>query len=63
MKEISAKINDIPSEINVHKTIQKVYAARRESIEQTESKIDYAGAEALAFGSLLYEGYGVRISG
>lgn len=33
LKEISAKINDLPSDLNVHKTIQKVYSARREAIE------------------------------
>lgn len=63
LKEISAKVNELPAELNVHKQIQKVYAARREAVEVNESKIDFATAEALAFATLLHEGYGVRISG
>lgn len=63
LKQVSAKINDLPEDINVHKTIQRIYAARREAIEVNGSKIDFAGAEALAFSTLLHEGYGVRVSG
>ncbi|EGR28489.1 hypothetical protein IMG5_174430 [Ichthyophthirius multifiliis] len=63
LKEISQKINTLPSELNVHKQIAKVYAQRRDSIEKLEDKIDFSTAEQLAFGSLLYEGYGLRISG
>lgn len=42
--------------------IHKIYHARRLSIESGEG-IDFGTAEALAFGTLLEEGYNVRLSG
>ena len=59
---ISNKINEVPSESNIHKTIKKILETRKKSIEQG-SGIDWATAEALAFGSLLEEGYPVRLVG
>ncbi len=62
LKNISEKINTIPKEINIHKTIAKVLENRRLSVNN-EEKIDWSTAEALAFGSLLEEGYPVRLVG
>ena len=62
LKEISDKINIIPKEINIHKTIAKILENRRFSVEN-EKGIDWSTAEALAFGSLLEEGYPVRLVG
>ena len=62
IKNISDKINVIPSEINPHKTISKVFDQRKKSID-TEKNIDWATAESLAFGTLLEEGYPVRLVG
>ena len=59
---ISNKINEVPSDSNIHKTIIKILETRKKSIEQG-SGIDWATAEALAFGSLLEEGYPVRLVG
>ena len=59
---ISNKINEVPSDSNIHKTIKKILEIRKKSIEQG-SGIDWATAEALAFGSLLEEGYPVRLVG
>ena len=59
---ISNKINEVPSDSNIHKTIKKILETRKKSIEQG-SGIDWAAAEALAFGSLLEEGYPVRLVG
>ena len=59
---ISNKINEVPSDPNIHKTIKKILETRKKSIEQG-SGIDWATAEALAFGSLLEEGYPVRLVG
>ena len=59
---ISNKINEVPSDSNIHKTIKKILETRKKSIEQG-SGIDWATAEALAFGSLLEEGYPVRLVG
>ena len=60
--EISNKINSIPSEINIHKTISKVLDNRKISVKNGR-EIDWSTAEALAFGSLLEEGYPVRLVG
>ena len=59
---ISNKINEVPSDSNIHKTIKKILETTKKSIEQG-SGIDWATAEALAFGSLLEEGYPVRLVG
>ena len=59
---ISNKINEVPSDSNIHKTIKKILETRKKSIEQGFG-IDWATAEALAFGSLLEEGYPVRLVG
>ncbi len=60
--EISNKINSIPTEINIHKTIAKILDNRKLSVENKKG-IDWSTAEALAFGSLLEEGYPVRLVG
>ncbi len=60
--EISNKINSIPREINIHKTISKILENRKISVENG-SGIDWSTAEALAFGSLVEEGYPVRLVG
>ena len=60
--EISNKINSIPSDINIHKTISKIMANRKTTVINGKA-IDWSTAEALAFGSLLEEGYPVRLVG
>ena len=62
LQEISNKINTVPQEKNIHKTIIKILDSRRQKVEQGVG-IDWATAEALAFGSLLEEGYPVRLVG
>ena len=59
---ISEKINNIPPGINIHKTISKILEARRQSVVKKKG-IDWSTAEALAFGSLLEEGFPVRLVG
>ncbi len=51
-----------PEGFNVHKTLQRQLDRKRETLE-SGTGIDWATAEALAFGSLLDEGFGVRLSG
>ena len=62
LQEISEKITTIPKEINVHKTISKIMENRKLSVKNG-TNIDWSTAEALAFGSLLDEGYPVRLVG
>ena len=62
LREISEKITTIPKEINVHKTISKIIDNRK-LVVKNGTNIDWSTAEALAFGSLLEEGYPVRLVG
>ncbi len=58
---ITEKIHNIPIDFNVHKRIKKIYSDRLNSLNN--NLIDWATAEAMAFATLLDEGYGVRLSG
>ena len=60
--KISNKINFAPENINLHKTIIKILKLRKQSV-LNEKNIDWSTAESLAFGSLLEEGYPVRLVG
>jgi len=62
VKEISNRVSLIPSEVNIHKTIDKILYKRKQSVDQGFG-IDWSTAEILAFGSLLAEGYPVRLVG
>jgi len=60
--DISNKVNTIPQQINIHKTITKILENRKLNVKNG-SGIDWSTAESLAFGSLLEEGYPVRLVG
>jgi 2-oxoglutarate dehydrogenase E1 component len=63
LQKIGQRLLEVPEEFNLHPTIAKRFlAARRKAIEAGEG-IDWAYAESLAFGTLLTEGHGVRLSG
>lgn len=62
-KEVGTKINTIPTENRAfHPLALKVYEARLQAIEAGKG-LDWGCAEALAFGTLMNEGFGVRLSG
>ncbi len=52
----------MPPAFTVHKTLARILDAKKTAIDSGEG-IDWATAEALAFGTLLDDGYGVRLSG
>lgn len=62
LKDIGAKICEVPEGFQVHRTIQRFLESRRTAID-TGKDVDWATAEALAFGSLIQEGHPVRLSG
>jgi len=62
LKEIGRKITSFPKSFTPHKTIARIMAARRKMIEDGAG-IDWSTAESLAFGTLLTEGFRVRLSG
>lgn len=55
-------LTQVPEDISIHRTLERVLDAKREMFA-AGAGIDWATAEALAFGSLVMEGYGVRLSG
>jgi 2-oxoglutarate dehydrogenase E1 component len=62
LRDIGAKITRVPDGFHAHRTIRRFLDHRAKAIESGEG-IDWATAEALAFGSLLKEGHPVRLSG
>ncbi len=62
LNNISDRIHVFPTDKNIHKTIAKIMENRKKTINEG-SGIDWATAESLAFGSLLVEGYPVRLVG
>ncbi len=59
---IGRTLTTVPDTVKIHKTLARVIDAKREMFKSGEN-FDWATGEALAFGSLLSEGYGVRLSG
>jgi len=55
-------LTTVPADLPIHKTLGRVIDAKRAMFESGEG-FDWATAEALAFGSLVTEGFGVRLSG
>ncbi|KAM3926433.1 2-oxoadipate dehydrogenase complex component E1 isoform 2-T2 [Leptodactylus fuscus] len=63
LKFIGAKSVEVPDEIQMHSHLLKMHAQSRIQKLQEGIKLDWATAEALAFGSLLCQGFNVRLSG
>lgn len=55
-------LTTVPDDIRIHKTLQRVLDAKKQMFDSGEG-FDWSTAEALAFGSLVTEGFGVRLSG
>ena len=62
LKDLGRHISTVPAGFHLHRTIQRFLDNRKRMFETGEG-IDWATAEALAFGSLLLEGHPVRLSG
>ena len=62
LKEVGEALCNVPEDFNINSKIARQLKAKRKAIE-TGNGIDWATAEALAFGSLLIEGAPVRLSG
>ena len=58
-------LTTVPADLTIHKTLERVLEAKRQAFAKGPGTevIDWATAEAMAFGSLLSEGYAVRLSG
>ncbi|RFU12700.1 2-oxoglutarate dehydrogenase E1 component [Rhodobacteraceae bacterium W635] len=62
LKEIGRALTTPPEGFKLHRTIGRLLDSKKKMFETGEG-FDWATAEALAFGSLLTEGYPVRLSG
>jgi 2-oxoglutarate dehydrogenase E1 component len=62
LKRVGMKLTEVPQGFTLHKTIERFLGNRRKMIQDGRG-IDWAMAEALAFGTLLEEGFPVRLSG
>jgi 2-oxoglutarate dehydrogenase E1 component len=62
LRQIGERITAVPEGFNIHKTILRFLDNRRAAIESGDA-IDWSTAEALAFASLLDDGFPVRLSG
>ena len=62
LKEVGAALSHMPDGYTLHRTVQKMLAAKAAMFKSGKG-VDWATAEALAFGSLLTEGHPVRLSG
>ncbi|KAF9433774.1 hypothetical protein BGZ76_008999 [Entomortierella beljakovae] len=63
MKKIGEASIATPSDFSIHPRLEKFHVQSRLNKLKDGQKIDWATAEAIAFGSLLMEGYDVRICG
>jgi 2-oxoglutarate dehydrogenase E1 component len=62
LREIGRRITTLPPDFNAHKTIVKLLERRREMVASGDG-IDWSMGEHLAFGTLVSEGYPIRLSG
>ncbi|MDH3666555.1 MAG: 2-oxoglutarate dehydrogenase E1 component [Paracoccaceae bacterium] len=62
LKKVGMALTRLPDDFKPHRTIQRLLDQKRQMIDSGEG-IDWATAEALAFGTLLTEGFRVRLSG
>ncbi|MDX1419209.1 MAG: multifunctional oxoglutarate decarboxylase/oxoglutarate dehydrogenase thiamine pyrophosphate-binding subunit/dihydrolipoyllysine-residue succinyltransferase subunit [Rubricoccaceae bacterium] len=61
LQQVTRALVDLPESLQVHKKLGRLIGKREEQFEN--GQIDWAFAEALAFGTLLLEGTPVRLSG
>ncbi len=62
MSSLGRTLTAVPDSVKIHPTLGRVLKAKAEMFDSGEG-FDWATAEALAFGSLVTEGFGVRLSG
>jgi len=62
LREVAEGMTSAPDGFNVHPKVRKLLDQRREMVEGSR-KVDWGTAEALAIGSLLWDGVRVRLSG
>ena len=62
VRSLAQILTTVPEGFTIHKTLQRILDAKKQMFETGEG-FDWATAEGLAYGSLVAEGNGVRLSG
>jgi 2-oxoglutarate dehydrogenase E1 component len=62
IREVGLAMTEVPETVRLHRKLERIIGQRRKTIE-SGTDIDWATAEHLAFGTLLREGFPVRLSG
>lgn len=62
LKELGTKLSSYPKNLDINKKLVRLLDTKKEAVDSGKN-IDWALGEALAYGSLLEEGHGVRLSG
>ncbi|MEY8883031.1 2-oxoglutarate dehydrogenase E1 component [Donghicola sp. XS_ASV15] len=62
LEEVGKSLTHAPDSVDIHKTVKRQLEAKAKMFENGAG-FDWATGEALAFGSLLTEGYPVRLAG
>ncbi|MEM0988285.1 MAG: 2-oxoglutarate dehydrogenase E1 component [Pseudomonadota bacterium] len=62
LREVGKALTALPDDYKPHRTVSRMLEAKKKMLDDGAG-IDWATAEALAFGSLMLEGYKVRLSG
>jgi 2-oxoglutarate dehydrogenase E1 component len=62
LKQLAARLTDIPPDFKLHPSVERLLAARRE-MGEGKAPLDWGMAENLAYASLVDEGHPVRLSG
>uniref|UniRef100_A0A674DAQ4 2-oxoadipate dehydrogenase complex component E1 n=1 Tax=Salmo trutta TaxID=8032 RepID=A0A674DAQ4_SALTR len=63
LQYVGAKSVEIPDEVQLHSHLGKMHVAGRRAKVENGTNLDWSTAEAMAFGSLLCQGFNIRISG
>jgi 2-oxoglutarate dehydrogenase E1 component len=62
LRDVGLAMTAVPETVHLHRKLERILGQRRQNIE-SGADIDWATAEHLAFGTLLREGFPVRLSG
>lgn len=62
LRKVGERITSVPEDFNIHRKLTRLMDAKRKMFSEGQG-FDWATAEALAFGTLLDEGFAVRLSG
>lgn len=63
LKKVGQALVSIPDGFTLNPKLQTLFSRRKKLLDNTNSMIDWAFAESLAFGSILLDGFDIRFSG